>query len=262
MLFMFESMDFTILVIILEYIAITYAFGLIYKLVGWKNSVYIQRNFGWTGYCVVGSVGVTYHELSHLITAVLFRHKINEVRLFRPFQGRNDGTLGYVTHSWNGRSMFQRIGNFFIGTAPMFLGAGLLFILLQAAYPSAFISVAHTSEIPGALKFTFVNMFVLSNLFTMWTPIVFLIAISICPYMDMSWADVKGSTSGAITLIIAALILSLVLGTLGIDVAAQIQSAANTFIAYYIYALVLGLCMSIVMTLFLGVLSIMRGKGL
>lgn len=78
-------MNLTILFIVPEYIIVTYIFGLIYKFVGRKNTTHIQRNFGWTGYCILRSVGVTFHELSHLITAVIFRHKIKEVRLFRPF---------------------------------------------------------------------------------------------------------------------------------------------------------------------------------
>jgi hypothetical protein len=57
------TMNFSILLIAAEYIAITYIFGLLYKLVGWRNSAYIQRNLGWTGYCVLGSVGVMFHEL-------------------------------------------------------------------------------------------------------------------------------------------------------------------------------------------------------
>jgi len=255
-------MNFTILLTTTEYIAITYIFGLLYKLVGWKSSAYIQRNLGWTGYCVLGSVGVTFHELSHLITAVIFRHKINEVRLFRPLQGRVDGTLGYVNHSWNPKSMYQKIGNFFIGTAPMFFGAGLLFIVLRVAYPSSFTDVAEMGEIPSSLAFAFGDMFTLSNLLTIWTPIVFLIVIFICPHMHMSWADVKGATSGAVALILAAFVFSLASAIIPSDVMEQIQGAMNTFVAYYIYALVLGLIVSLIMTVCFGVVSLIRGKGL
>jgi hypothetical protein len=52
-------MNLSILLISAEYIAITYIFGLLYKLIGWKNSTYIQRNLGWTGYCILGSIGIT-----------------------------------------------------------------------------------------------------------------------------------------------------------------------------------------------------------
>jgi hypothetical protein len=255
-------MNFTILFIVAEYIAVTYVFGLVYKLVGQKLSAYIQRNFGWTGYCVLGSVGVTFHELSHLITAVIFRHKINEVKLFRPFQGKVDGTLGYVNHSWNSRSTYRKIGNFFIGTAPMFFGAGLLFILLRVAYPTSFLSVTEISEISDALLFAFNNMFIYENLFAIWTPILFLYAILVCPYMHMSWADVKGATSGAVTLIIVALLVSLASTIIPDDLMLQIQRVMNTFVTYYAFALALGLIASIIMVVCFGLLSLIRGKGL
>ena len=234
-------------------------FGLAYKIVGQKLSVYIQRNFGWVGYCILGSVGVTFHEISHLITAILFRHKINEVRLFRPFQGKIDGTLGYINHSWNTRSIYQKIGNFFIGTAPMFFGAGLFFILLRIAYPSAFINVTEISEIPNAFMFAFNNVLNRSFLFTMWTPIIFLIAIFICPHMHMSWVDVKGATSGAVALIILALILSFASALIPENMIAQIQSTMNTFVTYYVFALILGLIFSILMTILFGLMSLVRG---
>ena len=255
-------MDFTILFITIEYIIITYIFGLLYKIVGAKNSAYIQRNFGWTGYCVLGSVGVTYHELSHLITAVIFGHKISEVRLFRPFQGKIDGTLGYVNHTWNKKNLFQNIGNFFIGTSPMFFGAGLLFIILRVAYPDCFTDVTEINEIPNSLGFAFENMFKSENLLTAWTPIVILITIFVCPHMHMSWADVKGATSGAVALIITATLLSLSAMVIPDNVVVQVQGAMNTFVTYYVYALVLGLIMSFIMTMCFGVVSLVRGKAI
>jgi hypothetical protein len=245
-----------------EYIAITYIFGIIYKIVGGKSSAYIQRNFGWNGYCVLGTVGVTYHEFSHLITAVIFRHKINDVRLFRPFQGKIDGTLGYVNHSFNRKSIYQRIGNFFIGTAPMFFDAGLLFLMLRIAYPGVFVNVAEISDVPSVIGSAFNNMFELSTLLTWWTPIVVLIAVFICPHMHMSGADIKGATSGAITLIIFAFLLSLASAIIPEDIMTQIQTGMNTFVTYYSYALMLGLCINIIMTVCFGLISLIRGKGL
>jgi hypothetical protein len=256
------TMNFTILIITVEYITITYAFGLLYKLVGSKNSTYIQRNMGWTGYCILGSVGVTFHELSHWITAVLFRHKINEVKLFRPFRGKIDGTLGYVNHSWNNKSMYQKVGNFFIGTAPMFFGAGLLFVILRIAYPSSFAEVVELNEIPNSLAFSFSNMFTAENMLTWHTAVVVLIIIFICPHMHMSWADVKGSIHGAIALIMLAFMLSLTSFIIPNNVMLQIQGGMNTFVTYYIFALVLGLIMSIIMTVCFGLASLARGKGL
>ena len=255
-------MNFTILFIVTEFIVVTYVFGLIYNFVGRKLSMHIQQNFGWTGYCVLGSIGVTFHEISHLITALIFRHKINEIMLFRPFQGRIDGTLGYVNHSFNSRSIYQRVGNFFIGTAPMFFGAGLLFLLLRIAYPSSFISVTEISEISYALIFAFNNTFNSDTLFAVWTPILFLFSILICPYMHMSWADVKGATSGAIVLAITAFALSLASTVIPVNVMLQIQITMNTFVTHYVFALVLGIIANISMAACFGLLSLIRGKRL
>jgi len=70
-----------------------------------------------------------------------------------------------------------------------------------------------------------------------------------------------GSTSGAITLIMVAIILSLITLIVPLDTMVHIQSVLNTFIAYYIYALILGLIVSTIMVVFLGILSLIRGKG-
>jgi hypothetical protein len=182
--------------------------------------------------------------------------------LFRPIKSKADGTLGYVRHSWDDRSLYQKIGNFFIGTAPMFFGAGLLFLLLRFSYPAAFGNVGDISMIPGALSAAFSNMFTLSSLRTGWTVIVALVAIFICPHMHMSWADVKGATSGAVTLIIVAVLLSLATAIIPANIVAATQSAMNTFVVYYSYALALGLIVSMIMTVCLGFISVIRGKGL
>ncbi|MCL2225825.1 MAG: hypothetical protein FWB96_12730 [Defluviitaleaceae bacterium] len=253
-------MNFTFLFIIAEYVIVTYAFGLMYKFVGKKLAVYIQRNFGWTGYCVLGSVGVTFHELSHLVTAIIFRHKINEVKLFRPFQSKIDGTLGYVNHSWNSRSIYQKVGNFFIGTAPMFFGAGLMFVLLRIAFPYAFAPVTEIAEIPRALVSAFGGILNYANLFSIWTLILFFVSIFICPYMHMSWADIKGATSGAVVLVLIAAVLSVGSVVIPQNLVVQIQTVMNTFVTYYVFALVMGLIVSVAMAISLYVLSLIRGK--
>jgi hypothetical protein len=78
----------------------------------------------------------------------------------------------------------------------------------------------------------------------------------------MSWADVKGATSGAVTLLITAALLSLASMAIPDETMLYIQGAMNTFVTYYIYALVLGLIMSIIMTVCFGLVSLARGKGL
>ncbi|MDR3242026.1 MAG: hypothetical protein LBT37_07625 [Lactobacillaceae bacterium] len=63
-------------------------------------------------------LGIIIHELSHAGVALIFGHKIQKISLLQHADG--NGTLGYVQHTWNPKSLYQRMGNFFIGIAPIF----------------------------------------------------------------------------------------------------------------------------------------------
>ena len=82
--------------------------------------------FGADFYTYLTAPGVMVHEVGHAFFCVLFGHRIVSMRLFRP--GR-DGTLGYVEHSWNRRNLYQSVGNFFIGTGPIWFGSALIYLL-------------------------------------------------------------------------------------------------------------------------------------
>lgn len=71
-------------------------------------------------------IGTPIHELSHALFCFVFGHKIQRIVLFNPDKR---GTLGYVTHSYNNRNLWQVMGNFFIGIAPLF--GGLLGLYLM-----------------------------------------------------------------------------------------------------------------------------------
>ena len=71
-------------------------------------------------------IGTPIHECSHALFCLLFGHKIQKVVLFNPDKR---GTLGYVTHSYNNRNLWQVMGNFFIGIAPLFGGLLTLYLL-------------------------------------------------------------------------------------------------------------------------------------
>lgn len=86
-----------------------------YKVMGPKVYLY---GFGWLGTAV--------HELGHALFAIIFGHKITAIDLFNI--KAKDGKLGYVNHSYNRKSHYQRIGNFFIGIGPILLGSILLYL--------------------------------------------------------------------------------------------------------------------------------------
>jgi hypothetical protein len=73
-------------------------------------------------------IGTPIHELGHAFFCLIFGHKIDEMKLFQPSP---DGTLGYITHRYNRRNLYQQIGNFFIGIGPILFGS---IVILLSAY--------------------------------------------------------------------------------------------------------------------------------
>lgn len=86
------------------------------KLIGRKAYIFL-----------IAWIGVPIHELGHLIFCLIFGHRVSRVVLF-DFDNQ-DGTLGYVTHSYNKKNIYQSIGNFFIGIAPIFFACFVIYLL-------------------------------------------------------------------------------------------------------------------------------------
>lgn len=84
----------------------------------------LVSRLGWRGVLVTGWLGVPIHELSHVGACLLFRHRVERVQLFAP--DRRTGRLGSVQHAWNRKSVYQQLGRFFIGIAPLVGGAAAL----------------------------------------------------------------------------------------------------------------------------------------
>jgi hypothetical protein len=96
---------------------------------------FVSHRLGWGAVLVTGWIGVPVHEVSHLVAAVLFRHRVVGWSLFDP--DPTTGTLGYVRHAHTRPSLYQLAGNFFIGVAPIFGGAVVLAGLLVWMVPPA-----------------------------------------------------------------------------------------------------------------------------
>ena len=75
------------------------------------------------------ALGVAVHELGHAGMCVVFRHKIIKIKLFEP--DPSTGVLGYVRHSFNPESVYQRVGNLFIGIGPVFSGGLVIYLALH-----------------------------------------------------------------------------------------------------------------------------------
>lgn len=95
----------------------------------------LAARFGWKSILWTGWLGTPIHELSHVAMCLVFRHRIDDVALFEP--DLESGRLGYVRHSFTKSNWFERVGNVFIGLAPLAGGAVTLAALLMMFYPAA-----------------------------------------------------------------------------------------------------------------------------
>lgn len=81
---------------------------------------------------VTAFIGVPIHEISHAIACLIFGHKINEIKLL---QLNGTSTLGYVNHSYSKGNVYHRIGNLFIGLAPICIGLIFCFLFTKYLFP-------------------------------------------------------------------------------------------------------------------------------
>jgi hypothetical protein len=94
----------------------------------------LSRTFGWRSVLWTGWLGVPVHEISHWIACKLFHHEVSSMSLFSP--DPRTGTLGYVNHTWNTGSLYQRSGLLFIGIAPVAGGTLLMFAIASLILPA------------------------------------------------------------------------------------------------------------------------------
>jgi hypothetical protein len=178
--------------------------------------------------------------------ALIFGHKIVEVELFRPRAAKIDGVLGFVEHRYNKRSLYQRIGNFFIGIAPMIFGTIAISISFRLLLPdmflklniSEYIDLINTNNLQNIYlllgnncKLLFDMVFSISNLtsFRFW--IFVFIMYSISTHMSLSKADLKNSASGLMFIFITAMFVSLICTVLKIN----LDVLQSMFLKYNLY---------------------------
>ena len=189
-------------------------FGGIFSIIEKKNSRNIYRVFGRRGLIITGMLGTVVHEFSHMAFCLIFRHKIEEFALFRPLKSRYDGIMGYVNHSCDRHSIYQNIGNFFIGIAPIIFGTSFLIFSMAIILPDNFRNImeafnlymTYMSQIksPGDAINTYISIILtmLSNLSPLKQSsfiryIIFIyVMFSITSHMDLSKEDLKNSQTG------------------------------------------------------------------
>ena len=185
------------------------------KTLGAKTELYIT---GW--------IGTPIHELSHALFCIIFNHKINDIKLFTT----KSDTIGYVLHSYDSRSWYQQIGNFFIGVGPIIMGTLIvyfLFLLLAPELKENIFSVKiDYDKSAGILNIIYSGI---SNIFTsilnifsniiknimvsqsyknigFW--IFIYLSISIASHMELSPADISHALKGMLVIFAVSLIFN------------------------------------------------------
>ena len=174
-----------------------------------------------------GIIGTPIHELSHALACLLFGHRITEMKLYAP--NSEEGTLGYVSHTYNPKNLYHQVGNFFIGVAPILGGSAVLYLLMALLVPDVFRDVTGELEFAGFITVdplapsTYGDFFALFvavlreilwfGNFTDWRFWIFLVlALAVAIHMEVSTADIKGGARGFAYIAVLCLAVDLLLG--------------------------------------------------
>jgi len=184
------------------------------------------------------SIGTAVHELGHAVFAIVFAHKIEKMVLFSP--NNHDGTLGYVNHSYNKKSIYQNIGNFFIGIGPVIFGPIIISIIVYLLAGRSIIAISgfeiNLNDIRNFNDFKVLLSGVTTGfvqtagfIFTLFSTsflkaiLLFYFIFSIGSSVTLSMPDIKGAKQGLYFFVILLLLFNLVTLWLG-DIAGSIIS--------------------------------------
>ena len=211
------------------------------------------------GVCLAtGLLGTPVHELSHAAMCVVFGHKIEEIKLYQIDD--ENGVLGYVRHSYNQRNFWAKLGNYFIGVAPMIGGSLVILLTLGWLLPDAYGAIVSSLEgfaeveqnLSGDWFVAYFSVFTdmmdailgeISVGFTFWA--FLLIAVCIALHVNLSGADIKNALPSIPVLIILLLALNFGLGFTLPDVYEQFLWTMNYAGGYLFGVLLLSVVLSL-----------------
>lgn len=278
-------------------LGLLFVFGFIlYLLARFTRTTYAKTTGATLDIFVTGWIGTPIHELGHALFCVLFRHTISEVKLYSP--DSEDGTLGYVNHSFDPQSTYQKIGNFFIGIGPIVFGTLVMYALLYYLVPNThdvFSSIKAQGnvlvksvhgEFTGILSSlwrttlsTIETLFKKSNFIDYKFWIFLYLSVCISSHMELSPPDIKGAWRGLLSLVLFFLIINLIilgLEATGVSVyfgnwwhyvkmesyASAINKWVGTFGALFIFATIISGINFIVTYFVLTIYSLVKGRGM
>jgi hypothetical protein len=194
-------------------------------LSGWVQRLAIAT-FGVTMYLLLfGWLGTAIHEIGHLIGALIFRVPVAGVKLFAP--DRRTGMLGSVSIKPNYGNLYQYIGLFFVGIAPVVFGTLAIYLALYGLFYTQISEVwrlidrrilifgpSASSILSSGLAFL---RFVFSpQHFLDWRFYLFLyIAFAVGSSISLSSYDIVAARPGCLTFIVLLFLFNTVLLSIG-----------------------------------------------
>ena len=215
------ALENTVLQLII-FVGAVYAVGYLVYLC--NRSFYRMLGNSRTVCLATGIIGTPIHELSHAIFCIVFGHRITDMKLYQIDD--ESGTLGYVNHSYNPKNFYHKIGNYFIGVAPLFGGSIFLYFLMRFFAPQGYSFMnSIISEIldiySGKIGFELVPVLletvtatlerILFANFGINTVIFIVIAFCVALHMNLSTQDIKSSIKPLPVLAIILFLVKLVL---------------------------------------------------
>ena len=231
---------------LIGFVGLLIIIGFILGLIQKSSNKYLFSAFGYKGILATAWIGTPVHELGHALMCLAFRHQITDIRLF--ILHPTDNTLGYVKHSYSKQSIYQNVGNFFIGIGPIFSGIGSLFLSLYCLLPNSFkvFQISLNSEInTQSLNMIFLeklvhanfnlirSIFALSNLTNPYFWVFLIISIGISSHIALSGADIKGAGGGLAALFVIIIFITMI----GYSISRNLTSYFSIVTKYYIYVL-------------------------
>lgn len=209
--------------------------GFILGLIEQQTERNLYFKFGSKAIIVTGILGTTIHEIGHYIMCKLFFHKVTDIKLFSLRMEGNE--LGHVSHSYNKRNIYQRIGNFFIGIGPLIFGTFIMILFFKLLLPESFnntisnfnlkpyMSLSENFNLVSLLVDLLKNsvlilssIFKVNNIISLKFWIFLFIAISISTHMSLSKADLKNSLDGIVFIFIINLVISFIITSFNINI--------------------------------------------
>lgn len=219
----------------------------LYLLSKFTRKVFVKSGYPKADIFITGWIGVPVHEIGHAVFCLIFRHKIKEIALFKP--NKAEGTLGYVTHSFDPKNLYHIVGNFFIGCGPILFGSFVLWVLtlllLQDSISfEAFTQKTHFDSVSfGEFLSTVYNTvsksltvfktFVLAqdaSSLQFW--IYLYVASAISSHMQLSLPDIKTMGRGFLVILAVLFIILIMTGVWEFPIVDWIASTINLGFVY------------------------------